>query len=754
MILDRLRPEHQESVMDLFCQVFQDDAYYVGLMPDASTRQAKMRLHFSGPIAYCLRENMSLGLWDGGRLIGFLLCFDYQGARGSEEVFENIFGSDRSNAPFQRADALIGEMNRMPGGTLFLLSVAVEPAWRQKGLAESMLDALMRRFPGRPVAGDVSNPLTVGMYEKRNFTVRELSAKYYFVHYDPAVPPHTALFGETMRVLVPETDFLRSFHISFAVSRESRYLSDGEKRVSCGVPGFVRREGAMCPAVEVEMDYAAFLQYQRVINPNQCDEDMLGNCVLYWNLLPYREKPLYNDTLLSLIADRGTEWSLIPDMYVLIPMQYRDADLLKPVPDDLETSQLLRSMDFRTRFELGMLVDDAAVDDYSGLKKRLKRIYLGKFLLQATGEILIRQEGEEPPYIGPPAYVDMFITADTRSGCAVLTWYSLSSPFLVSHMLDCVSRRQVQVVHEQGKENLFAFLSREYGLTKQGKPKAALILPRENTCLKPSQLASMLAGETIYADGEAYGIINDREMLSAASADHTIGQYNRGALYAYSTVLIQFSPDLRASIQDRLQEESILLFYMELLLIEEAAIHIANQAIMRLLADTEMKEPVAFLEQVSSIYDDYCKTADFWSVQANYPSSQRSLDVLRAAFRIPEQLERLKRSQSQLESVFRIKSDRIDRQSSSKMDTSLALISFLVVFSAWIDGHDYIGTWVNELGESNVHLLQRLLFLLVLFIAAFAVFYLLGDRIRDRLRRIADWFRARKRERGKKKARR
>ncbi len=735
MILGLLRHEHYEAVANLFFQAFQEDTFYAQYLPDPHTRRELMIQYFSKPLDYCLDNDASMGLWEDGRLIGFILCFDYRKVRNNSEIMDSIFGSNRPNSPFPRMESLIKRMETIPENSLYLLSIAVDQDWRMQGLAEAMLDAVMQRFPRVHLVSDVSNSAILGMYSKRNFAIEQIEPQYYFIHYDPVVPPHTAVFGKTMHLLVPDTAFLVTAGIAFTVLRSRRYLTNCTMDVSCGVPYLIRKAGSVCPVAEIELTYQDFLQYQRIINPSQYDEMMLGDCVLYWNLLPYETEPLFNDALREIIINRQTEWSLIPDVFVAIPMRYQDTTLLKPMPDDFEASQLFKSMDFRARYELGLLVDDASVDDYSGLKKRLKRIYLGKFLLQITGEILIEHENEQVTNVGPAAYVDMFVTVDTLSGCAVLTWYSLSSPFLVSYLLDCISRRQLQILHAGKPENFFSFFSREYGLTKQGKPKTALIIPRDRTCLVPEQLASLLAGETIYQEGEAYGILNDQKIFSAASADYSLGQYNRGYLYAYTTVVVQFYPNWYASIQNRLQEESILMFYMELLLLEEAAIHIANQAMVRLLADKTMEEPVSFLDQVSQIYDEYCKTTDFWSVQANYPSSQRSLDVLRNAFQIQEQLDVLQRSQNQLESVFHVKSDRIDRQSDRKMNASLTVISFLVVFSAWIDGHDYISAWEAELGVANVHLLQRLLFFLVLLIAVFAVLYLLGDKIRGFLQK-------------------
>ena len=56
--------------------------------------------------------------------------------------------------------------------------------------------------------------------------------------------------------------------------------------------------------------------------------------------------------------------------------------------------------------------------------------------------------------IGGGAYIDMYISVDAESSCAVLTWYSLSLPFLVSHYFDNIIRNHLVVQAENGEMNI------------------------------------------------------------------------------------------------------------------------------------------------------------------------------------------------------------------------------------------------------------------------------------------------------------
>ena len=183
------------------------------------------------------------------------------------------------------------------------------------------------------------------------------------------------------------------------------------------------------------------------------------------------------------------------------------------------------------------------------------------------------------------------------------------------------------------------------------------------------------------------------------------------------------------------------------ILLEEAAIQIADREIIRLITSKAVDEPVEFLKQVENIYDNFSKTIDFWDIQVNYPTSQKSIDMLRQAFKIKDQLAFMQRNQAQMQTVFDTKCDIIDRNDSKRMDTSLAIISILAIFSAWIDGYDYIATWSDVFSGSVIHLLQRILFVGVAITAGYAIFHLFGNKFRRFLSRRRD----RRRRRDQKK---
>lgn len=531
--------------------------------------------------------------------------------------------------------------------------------------------------------------------------------------------------------MVPTLYLLKKYKISYHLLKEQMFILGYTIIEDFDIGCFIAKEFNLCMGSIVELQYSDYLKYQRIINVSQYDEKIVGDFIFFQINKRYVCPPLMNKLLEEMILLRQSEWAVIPDVFVSIPVQYNSKELIlkRDVGYDVKTKKLLKDLDFRTHYEAGVPSNLKSVDDLANFKNRIQRFYLGKIRILITSEITIEHYGEFGNPIGTPAFVDIYISIDKDSNCAVFTWYSLSSPFLISHLMDNIIRNNLIVVKDENiNVNFFDYLHTEFDVIKRGTPKIFAVIPEDRKCLKSSQIASLLASETIYPEGEFFGEIVDPEITTAVNSEKGMGQYDRAFVCAYSNVVLQFSPDFYGTLYDRLCEESITLFYIELILLEEASIHIADKKIINLITSSLITEPVNFLKHVENIYDDYSKTIDFWDIQVNYPTSQKSIDMLRKTFKINEQLKFMQRNQEQLQLVFDTKCDIIDRNDSKRMDTSLAIISVLAVFSAWIDGYDYIATWEDVFTHETIHILQRILFVLIFFTAGYAISHLFGNK--------------------------
>lgn len=730
MRITNLNAADIDSVIDLFCECFSEDHYYLQLLKDFEDKKGAMRTLFRDGIENCVNDGRSIGVEDHGKLVAFALLFDYKKTKqNSPREFYKIFGAEETDGDLPYSESIHKTIESIDGDVLYLLTLAVSEPYRRKGLASGLVDCILKHYSGYSIVSDVSNEYSLSIYCDRNFAVNTISDGYYFVVHNVNTPISSVDYSKPIELIIPSCDELVRLKIAYSVRNLDRYLFNCNISNSSGVKCFFSETNSICTGITVNIEYEELLKFQRFINLSQVQENTSGSLVYYTNDTEYACKPLLNNSLSEMLKTRSTEWSLIPDVFISIPVEYTNIQFIKDSALESESCSILKDMDFRTHYEAGVPSKMEMVDDLAGLKNRIKRYYLGKIKLQIFSEITLENYNHIGEPIGPAATVDIYVSIDNNSNCGVLTWYSLSCPFLTSHLFDTVIRNQLMVIDDGSYVNFYDYLQSKYGMIKRGTPKIFSVFPCDKNKLSKSQLASLLMAETIYPDGENFGEIIDDDILAVVNRKHGMGQYDRAVVYAYTNTILQFSKDYRGSISDRLYEESITLFYIELILFEEAAIHIADRSIINMFTTGESKDPVDFLSQVDAIYDCYSKTIDFWNIKVNYPSSQKSIAMLRNAFRIKEQLEEMNRNREQLQIAFDTKCDIIDRKDAKRMDTSLAIISVLAIFSAWIDGHDYIATWNDVLSLGTIHVLQRILFVLILVTAGYATMHLFRNRI-------------------------
>ncbi len=728
MNIQRLDKTHIRQVSDLFCKTFMHDSYYAKQYPNESERLEIMQTSFSKGILFCIEQGDSFGIFEENNLIAFLLAFDYNCVKNENpEQFVKMFGGNSSSTILYN-DTLHKQIQDLGGKTMFLLSIAVCESHRRQGIASAMVDYLMDEYSECNIVSDVSNKESLEIYKARGFEVEPIDEDYYLI-IRVAQCEKSINASDKIKLLIPKDYNLLVPH---RVLKEKKALCGYDNASLC----FVKSKN-VCYGRLVELEYNDLLVYQREINLSICKERQGGDYLFYESITELSKDALVNDVLAQMLETRETEWSIIADAFVSIPMRYSSLQLIESArkPTDEASEYLLKNLDFRTYYELGIMSNGENVDEFAGLKRRIKRYYLGKVKAQISTEPSLDNYSQIGEPIGGGAYIDLYISVDTESSCAVLTWYSLSLPFLISHYFDNIIRNHLVVECENGRMNIFDYLSQSFGIVKRGTPKIYSVIPKDINCLKENQIASLLATETIYPEGEDFGRIIDKEIMDLVKSDFGMGQYDRAMVYAYNNVILQFSPDLKGTVAQRLEEEAISQFFIELVLFEEGAIQIADRDIAQLFIKEDQR-PIEFLESVDKIHDEYSKTIDFWNVQLNYPTSQNSINMIRKAFKVEDKHNYMQRNQQHMEMVFETKRNIVDRKDSKRMDTSLAIISVLAIFSAWIDSHDYVDTWSDVLSGGAINIIQRILFVAIFITATYAIIHLLGGRIKRLISKI------------------
>ena len=138
---------------------------------------------------------------------------------------------------------------------------------------------------------------------------------------------------------------------------------------------------------------------------------------------------------------------------------------------------------------------------------------------------------------------------------------------------------------------------------------------------------------------------------------------------------------------------------------------VSDKTTSDLMAEVMRIEPTEFLTRARTITNRYLNTVDFWNVSVNYPSSQKSLQMIRKSFLIDDLKEKMEYNQKQVGNIFDINREIVDRQEAKEekerddqSNTALTILSVLCFFSAMIDGNDYLSTldWLIPAGVLDI----------------------------------------------------
>lgn len=732
MVYRLINEGYLKEVMSLFCSAFHNDAYYKRIFPNAEERKEKMMTDFSSSIDFCLKNGVSIGIFDETKLIAFIIAIDYQMLCEDSKMYETIFATEVIDGNYKEKLKLKEKLQEITGKTLYCLSIAIEDAYRRKGLASLLIEYLIEKYPTYSLIADVSNPNSLNMYRKSGFLIEAIDEEYYFV----SRAPHKFEFlnnqTDRIKIALPLNFEIAQIGISGAFINQ-RYVAD----LSLSKQGFfVQKENEIELANIYEISYDDLLQYQKHMGVSAFTEKVKMDFLYYVCNIDNYTVEQYDEEFKSFLAKRKVESQICPDIFVSIPVRYADSSMFSAADEDELSQIVLKNLDFRTKYEAGIISKNRIEQGEAAFKSRIKRVYLGKIKIQNCGENSL-DNYDDYYLVGSAYFVDMYVSYDEISKSAVIGLYSMSCPFLISLFFDNIVRNQVIVLADENL-NLFDFLEQKYGIRKSGFPKIFAVIPCERDIMTPGQIGALLSGEMIYEDGESFGTIIDSEIIEIVKSKTGMGQYNRGCVLAYRSVVLQFDKQLKGLLVDRIAEEIISQFYIELIMFEESAINSTNDSITDLLGNPNFLTPVQYLKAVEKIQVDYSKTMCFWNITLNYPTSQKSIEMLRDAFRIEKQLDKLEKNKTQLEEVFDTKNDIIDRVETKRVDTSLAVLSILAIFSALIDCFDFIGVWEKFISEKTILYLQICFSIAIVLVGVYVVIHITGNKLLMKLKKVKE----------------
>lgn len=676
-----------ETIANLAGACFIDDSFYISLSTDRNERLTAIQTIFSESIRICIAYGDAYYYKSDGVAVAFALWFNYSKLKKENPTaYNHIFpGISHHSDGYKLHNEYNSIKNLLDFSTeyLYLLAIGVQESHRRQGIATLLVNAEKETYPQYNLFTDVSNPQSVKLYQNLGFDILGEKESCTLIRFLSTQDNYQITKNTQLFLALPE-----HFPIEQLLGRKVQpFLATLPHIQTMQGQGAAFKQSVTCTsrAKVIALDYDELLTYQRYINVLNYQEIKLNidkkNILVYVMSANECSQQELSSYIQPTFTNKACEWSLIPDIYISIPIRYRNLNKIIEIhnkQDDFTINRILTSLDFRTIYEAGIPVKEL---DKQGFKDRIARYYLGKIAvqIQSESEITFNGVNNSVNNIGNPAELGIIISIDHTTQCGVLHLVSLSCGLLLTQLLDSISRNQINIQTATSSENLYSYIKREFDIEKKGTAKSFITVPQKREMIQNDLLASILFCETLYDDDESIGKVADAEILKKLESLTGSAQYNYACVFSYTNVLIQMSDALAGSITERIVKESVTLLYIELILFEEAAIHIANDEIVRFLTCLDKYSPDTVLRNINFIISNHVRTIEFWEIQMNYPSSKKSVNDIRRSFKIKKEQEIVERNKTQLLTIYQIRSGIVDRTEASILSAAGIILTVISV---------------------------------------------------------------------------
>lgn len=665
-----------QKITELAYDCFINDPFYVSIKPNNDERRIFLNQIFSESILICLEYGVAYYYEIDQIPIAFALWFDYNKLKKQKpSSYNHIFPSDQKDLLLSekilKEQQFIDSLLKENTNYLYLLSIGVLSNYRRRGIASDLVSILQNAFPQYNLITDLSNKESIALYKRLGFEILGEKADCTFLRYLSPCNKYHLSKDDVIHLAIPP-----EFQINDFFNRNVSYKEIEIPYLQNALFSFTQGLYQKTKAKIIDITYEELIKYQRFIDLNRHIEiikEEKNQLILFYVIIDKNKiRDLNTIPFISSPLSKKQESDITPDIYISIPICYNDIQKLEEKhskSNNFTVNQILYALDFRSHYEAGIPIKEL---DNRNFKNRISRYYLGNIIIQLQPEEIISFAGNlhsNNIYIGNPVEISIVVSIDKMTNSGVLHLISFSCGLLITQLLDSISRNQLNIQTPLQLKNLYQYLKEEFNIEKKGSAKSFLSIPCDRKDIGNDMLASMLFCETHYMQDEELGTIIDPFIEKKLASNYGIAQYNYASVFAHTNIAIQLSNTLAGTILERITKESVTLFYIELILFEEASIHIANDQIINFLSRLEKYTPSSVLQNINFIISNYVRTIEFWDIQMNYPSSKESINHLREAFNIEKEQALIERNKSQLLTIYQTRRDIIDRKEASILST-------------------------------------------------------------------------------------
>ena len=490
----------------------------------------------------------------------------------------------------------------------------------------------------------------------------------------------------------------------------------------------------------------------------------LYQCIVLYANKPSEFKLFSTDVYDALLSEKDNpvgEKKLIADIYTLIPARYESFERIYKYhveDNNFIANNIITGLIFQENFEYG--VDES---NDRRFKDRIRRIDLGTIHLMLLEETHYNyfDKTQIECIAEDPIPVRLIASLDLETHTAVLYMIYMGYNDRASKYLDQITRNEIRVavpeseyfhheghmkkiVSEGGNEFytvcLHDYIYCKYQIEKLGIPRNLVISPfitdEENDIVThKSYISSILYGETSFAEEEELGKIVDDSIDDLLAREYGDNIYDYAKFYISRVTVLQCEETYKDYVVERIDFAVVELFYMELIVLELAAIYNASSNISKFINNyniqtsfwKKLKESFTassedVLGKIDEILEEYARTLDFWDVPMNYHSSKKALDIIREKFEVEREVAQLERNRSEISSIYesrKTKNSAFSNFVMSLIGVMLTLSSVIGLFSGASGDDD-----ASSIEETIYTFFDELLMIRIVFIiAGIFIFY-------------------------------
>ena len=414
---------------------------------------------------------------------------------------------------------------------------------------------------------------------------------------------------------------------------------------------------------EIEDEYSLFHKESNyfisdtIIDSIECyDIISFNNSFLYVYDNKYKDLELNNET------KKYQEKDFVFDVFIL----YQTTGILKNIKEcNTEISKILiNKLKFRSETE------DKQISE------RLKFYDLG---IVNTNIYHERTDETDDYNLMQNIELNLILVNDIYSKLQIVIMYKLSSNFKISQILDNAIRNDLTIEYNNKNLTINEYLFSIYNIKTVYTPLFYLNSTQERKNFVKSDIASLLMCETIYDQGYELGVLIDDELLSIVNNKQGLGQYDRTCTLAYDNILLDLGSPVFQNEADNIKNISVTLYYIIMIAFESCAIHSTNNKIVEDLKQVKKINTKKFMKQNQEIYIEYLKSSTFWNLNLKYPSTNKSLKMIRKYFKVTDSLNTLEFNKKEMNNLFNIKQELLDRRAATTLNFTILLLTLIQV---------------------------------------------------------------------------